>query len=51
MFNLVDDAESFDDDDGDEKWNLFLVTIGFLGVIGYKVYEEEINDFCSKVSF
>jgi hypothetical protein len=43
------DSPGDDDDSGDDKWNLFLVTIGFLGAIGYHVYEEEINDFCSKV--
>lgn len=43
------DSPGDDDDNGDDKWNLFLITIGFLGAIGYHVYEEEINDFCSKV--
>jgi len=48
--NAIDAADPGDDDSNDdEDVNIFIVVIGFLGVVGYKCYEQEINDFCSKV--
>ena len=49
MANNATDAADPGDDDDDEDVNIFIVVIGFLGIVGYKCYEQEINDFCSKV--